>query len=108
MKVEVSTQVAVARVLIADDQALFRSGLARLLEGDPRVHVIGQAVDGLDVVKKATSLKPDVVLMDLKMPNLDGVEATKRIVAEPRCISARAPSSAQSMSPVVMGRFTRA
>ena len=76
------TEVATARILIADDQNLFRSGLARLLEADPRVQVIGQAVDGLEVIKKVGSLKPDVILMDLKMPNLDGIETTRRVVAE--------------------------
>lgn len=70
------------RVLIADDQTLFRSGLARLLAEDPRITLVGDAADGLEAVKKATALKPDVVLMDLKMPGLDGVEATAKIVAE--------------------------
>jgi len=68
-----------ARVLIADDQTLFRAGLARLLNEDSRVEVVGQAIDGQDAVKQAAKLKPDVVLMDLKMPNVDGIEATRQI-----------------------------
>jgi DNA-binding NarL/FixJ family response regulator len=68
------------RVLIADDQALFRGGLSRLLRDDPRVDVVGEAVDGEDACKQAVALKPDVILMDLKMPNLDGMQATQRIL----------------------------
>jgi DNA-binding NarL/FixJ family response regulator len=76
-----NTTTTTVRTLIADDQTLFRVGLARLLEEDERVEIVGLAGDGAEAVKLAGSLKPDVVLMDLKMPNLDGIEATREIVS---------------------------
>ena len=67
------------RVLIADDQTLFRSGLARLLDEDPRVTVVAEAADGVEAVRRCREIEPDVVLMDIKMPNLDGIKATEQI-----------------------------
>lgn len=69
----------VASVLIADDQTLFRSGLAALLDKDPRLQVVGEAVNGEEAVRMVDELKPDLVLMDLKMPVMEGVEATRLI-----------------------------
>src|SRR6478736_1083286 len=72
-------------VLIADDQALVRVGLRKILENDPGATVVGEAVDGEDAVDAAARLAPDVVLMDIRMPVLDGIQATRRIVlAQPQ------------------------
>jgi DNA-binding NarL/FixJ family response regulator len=70
------------RVVIADDQQMVRQGFTVLLNTKPDIDVIGQAVDGLDAVAKVAELTPDVVLMDIRMPELGGIEATRRITAE--------------------------
>lgn len=67
-------------VLIADDQALVRVGLRKILEPEPETRVVGEAGDGEDAVAEARRLRPDLVLMDIRMPVLDGIEATRRIV----------------------------
>jgi DNA-binding NarL/FixJ family response regulator len=67
-------------LLIADDQALVRVGLRKILENEPQTTVVGEAGNGQDAVAAARRLRPDVVLMDIRMPVLDGIEATRRIV----------------------------
>ena len=69
------------RILIADDMALLRSGLSCLLRSTPEFDVVGEAEDGFDAVEKAEALVPDVILMDVSMPKLNGIEATRRIAA---------------------------
>jgi DNA-binding NarL/FixJ family response regulator len=69
----------VIRVLLVDDQELMRMGFRMVLGAQPDIDVVGEAADGLDAVQLADQLRPDVVLMDVRMPVLDGVEATKRI-----------------------------
>ncbi|BCK66243.1 DNA-binding response regulator [Streptomyces libani subsp. rufus] len=69
------------RVLIADDQMMVRQGFTVLLNAEPDIEVIGQAVDGLDALTQVDQLAPDVVLMDVRMPRLGGIEATRRLTA---------------------------
>jgi DNA-binding NarL/FixJ family response regulator len=71
----------VTRVLIADDQALVRGGFRMILEAKPGLEVVGEAEDGAQAVAIASAARPDVILMDVRMPRVDGVEATRRIVA---------------------------
>ncbi len=70
------------KVLIADDQTLFREGIRDLLENEKILEVVGEAADGLEAVRLARKLKPDVILMDIKLPHLDGVAATRLIRKE--------------------------
>lgn len=68
-------------VLLADDQPLLRMGFRLILEGEDDLHIVGEASDGADAIRKVRELAPDVVLMDVRMPVLDGIEATRAITA---------------------------
>jgi DNA-binding NarL/FixJ family response regulator len=72
---------SVIRVLLVDDDALMRAGLASILSSDAAVDVVGEAADGRDAVERVDALRPDVVLMDVRMPEVDGITATRDVVA---------------------------
>ena len=84
------------RVLIADDQELVRTGLRMILDAQPDIEVVGEAVDGQQAVELARSLKPDVCLFDIRMPKLDGVEATRTLAG---------PTVANPLAVVVITTF---
>ncbi|MDQ0377601.1 response regulator [Amycolatopsis thermophila] len=77
------------RVALADDQHLMRAGLSALLARAEDITIVGEAADGAEAVELAHTRRPDVVLMDIRMPRLDGIEATRRIVADPRLRAVR-------------------
>ena len=67
------------KVLVVDDHDLVRMGITRMLDDDPNIEVIGEAIDGDSAVIQVRAISPDVVLLDVNMPNINGVEATRRI-----------------------------
>ena len=72
------------RVLLADDQALVRGGFRSILEGQDDIEVTGEAADGLEAIDQAMASSPDVIVMDIRMPRMDGIEATRRLVGDER------------------------
>lgn len=76
------SSAAPVKVLVADDHRLFRTGMTRMLSADPRFEVVGEAKDGVEAINQTIARKPDVVLMDLQMPHVNGVDAVKSLKRE--------------------------
>ena len=95
------------RVLLADDHALFRQGVASLLAAESDFEVVGEAVDGQQALEMARELMPDVILMDVSMPVMDGLEATRRIKAEMPARQDRHPHGVRRRAQPLRGRPVR-
>ena len=94
------------RVLLVDDQTLVRAGFRKLLESEPDVDVVGEAGDGLDAVDAASRLRPDVVLMDIRMPGVDGLDATRQMAVADQQGSLEEHGKPPDPSPGVPDRYS--
>ena len=90
---------AATRCLIADDQAMVREGFAAVLAAQPGLVVVGQAADGADAVLQARHLQPDVILMDVRMPVMDGLQATRQVLGSAAGLQAAASADAHHVRP---------